>query len=139
MDNREADHTVLYSLETLIHIVLPQSQALHYTSILNTQTYFSHLQHLYGPLRVYSRFHLATGLKTIKTSPLEYIQCLLFYLVCEVGAQLQHPVPPLLHGNTHTPPTLYRDGAQRVVLWELNHQLDEDIIHRIGSDHLSRS
>lgn len=35
VDNREADHTILYSLETLIHIVLPQSQALHYTAILN--------------------------------------------------------------------------------------------------------
>ncbi len=35
MDNREADHTVLDSLETLIHVVLPQSQALHYTAVLN--------------------------------------------------------------------------------------------------------
>lgn len=43
MDNREADHTILYSLETLIHIVLPQSQALHYTAILNTQTHIINL------------------------------------------------------------------------------------------------
>lgn len=39
VDNREADHTILNSLETLIHVVLPQSQALHYTAILNTQTH----------------------------------------------------------------------------------------------------
>lgn len=36
VDNREADHTILYSLETLIHVVLPQSQALHYAAVLNT-------------------------------------------------------------------------------------------------------
>lgn len=58
--------------------------------------------------------------------------------MCEVGAQLQHPVPPLLHGHTHTPPALHSDGAQRVVLWELNHQLDVDVIHRVGSYHLPR-
>lgn len=39
VDNREANHTILYSLETLIHIVLPQSQAFHYTAILNIQTH----------------------------------------------------------------------------------------------------
>lgn len=44
VDNREADHTILYSLETLIHVVLPQSQALHYTAVLNTQT------HIYSSL-----------------------------------------------------------------------------------------
>jgi len=60
-----------------------------------------------------------------------------FYLMREVGAQLQHPVPPLLYGDAHTSPTLYSDGAQRVILRQLNHQLDEDVIHRVGSDHLS--
>lgn len=39
VNNREADHTVLYSFEALIHIVLPKSQALHYTTILSTQTH----------------------------------------------------------------------------------------------------
>ena len=39
VDDREADHTILYPLETLIHIVLPQSQALHYAAILSTQTH----------------------------------------------------------------------------------------------------
>lgn len=34
VDDGEADHAVLYSLKTLIHIVLPQSQTLHYTAIL---------------------------------------------------------------------------------------------------------
>lgn len=49
VDNREANHTVLYSLETLIHIVLPQSQALHYTAILNIQIY-THSVFLYMSL-----------------------------------------------------------------------------------------
>lgn len=38
VDDREADHAVLYPLEALIHVVLPQSQALHYTAILNKHT-----------------------------------------------------------------------------------------------------
>lgn len=65
VDDREADHAILYSLETLIHVVLPQSQPLHYTAVL----------------------------------------------MCEVRAQLQHPVPPLLYGNAHASPTLYSDRA----------------------------
>lgn len=39
VDNREADHAILDALKTLIHVVLPQSQALHYTAILNTNTH----------------------------------------------------------------------------------------------------
>lgn len=39
VDDREADHAVFYPLEALIHVVLPQSQALHYTAILNTHTH----------------------------------------------------------------------------------------------------
>lgn len=60
------------------------------------------------------------------------------YLMCELGAQLQHPVPPLLHSDAHTPPTLHRAGAQRAVLRQLNHQLDKDFVHGKGGDHLSR-
>lgn len=63
--------------------------------------------------------------------------CLCLYLMCQVGAELQHPVPPLLYGYAHSPPTLHRDGAQRVVLWQLNHQLNVDVIHRVGGNHLS--
>ncbi|TNN51162.1 hypothetical protein EYF80_038632 [Liparis tanakae] len=53
------------------------------------------------------------------------------------GAQLQHPVPPLLHGDAHAPAALHADGAQRAVLRQLNHQLDEDLIHRVGGDDLA--
>ena len=60
------------------------------------------------------------------------------HLVSEVGAELQHPVPPLLHGHAHPAPALHRDGAQRVVLGQLDHQLDEDVVHRVGGDHLPR-
>ena len=56
----------------------------------------------------------------------------------EVGAELQHPVPPLLHGHADAAPALHRDGAQRVVLGQLDHQLDEDVVHRVGGDHLPR-
>ena len=34
MNHRETDHAVLYSLKTLVHISLPQNEAIHYTSIL---------------------------------------------------------------------------------------------------------
>lgn len=43
VDHREADHTILYSLEALIHVVLPQRQALHYAAILNTNTHLHFL------------------------------------------------------------------------------------------------
>lgn len=39
MDNREADHAILYSFEAFIHIILPQRQALHYTAILKADTH----------------------------------------------------------------------------------------------------
>lgn len=58
--------------------------------------------------------------------------------MCEIGAQLQHPVPPLLQCDAHTPPTINSDGAQRIILRELYHQLNKDIIHRIGSNHFPR-
>lgn len=41
MDNREANHTVFYPLETLIHVVLPETQALHNAAILKKTTLFS--------------------------------------------------------------------------------------------------
>lgn len=59
------------------------------------------------------------------------------YLMRQVGAELQHPVPPLLHGHAHTPPAVHGDGAQRVVLRQLDHQLDEDVVNRIGGDDFS--
>ena len=34
MDDREADHAVLHALEPLVHVVLPQSQALHDAAVL---------------------------------------------------------------------------------------------------------
>lgn len=40
MDDREADHAILYPLEALIHVVLPQSQTLHYAAVLNTKHCF---------------------------------------------------------------------------------------------------
>lgn len=39
VDDREADHTVLYSFKALVDVVLPQSQALHDAAVLNTQTH----------------------------------------------------------------------------------------------------
>lgn len=36
VDDGEADHAVFNSLKALVHVVLPQSQSLHYTAILNT-------------------------------------------------------------------------------------------------------
>lgn len=129
MDNREANHTVFYSLETLIHIVLPQTQAFHNTAILNTNTHFNCFNFfLFWSLKQ-KYFHTPLGLPCIEKlhwygynlatswivpsyyqfSCLLYIQC--FYLMCEVCAQLQHPVPPLLYGNAHSPPTLYSNRA----------------------------
>ena len=40
VDNGEADHTVFNSLKALVHIVLPQSQAIHYAAILNSYSMF---------------------------------------------------------------------------------------------------
>lgn len=59
MDNREANHTVFYSLKTLIHVVLPQSQALHNTAILNTNTHLNS-EHKYT-FTVSSNFFLQSG------------------------------------------------------------------------------
>lgn len=42
VNNGEADHAVLYSLESLINIVLPQSQTLHYAAILSTNNIQTH-------------------------------------------------------------------------------------------------
>lgn len=60
-------------------------------------------------------------------------------LVGEVGAQLQHPVPPLLHGHTHAPPALHGDGAQRVVGRQLYYQLNDDVLDAVSSHHFSSS
>lgn len=61
VNDREADHTVLHPLKTLVNIVLPQRQTFQNTAIL----------------------------------------------VCEVRAELKHPIAPLLNGHTHSPPTLH--------------------------------
>ena len=39
VDNGEADHAVLHPLETLVHVVLPQSQALHDAAVLHARTH----------------------------------------------------------------------------------------------------
>lgn len=57
----------------------------------------------------------------------------------EVGAQLQHPVPPLLHGHPHAPPALHRDGAQRVIGRQLYDQLNDDVLDAVSSHHFSSS
>lgn len=41
MYHGEADHAVLYSLEALVYVVLPQSQALHYAAVLSAQTHIT--------------------------------------------------------------------------------------------------
>lgn len=60
-------------------------------------------------------------------------------LMGEVGAQLQHPVPPLLHGHPHAPPALHGDGAQRVVGRQLYYQLNDDVLDAVSSHHFASS
>lgn len=60
-------------------------------------------------------------------------------LMGQVGAQLQHPVPPLLHGHPYSPPTLHCDAAQRVIGRQLDHQLDDYVLDGISSHHFSSS
>lgn len=86
MDNGEADHTVFNSFKALVHVVLPQSQALHYAAVLNTFMFMAFNESLFAPISdlfIFEIYILATT-------------NLSFYLMCEIGAQLQHPVPPLL-------------------------------------------
>lgn len=49
VDNGEADHTVFNSLKALVHVVLPQSQALHYAAILNRVMFMALNESLFAP------------------------------------------------------------------------------------------
>lgn len=49
VDNGEADHTVFNSLKALVHVVLPQSKALHYAAILKTVIFMALNESLFAP------------------------------------------------------------------------------------------
>lgn len=50
VNHGEADHAVFDSLKALVHVVLPQSQALHYATILNTVTFLAFNESLFAPV-----------------------------------------------------------------------------------------
>lgn len=49
VDNGEADHAVFNSLKALVHVVLPESQTLHYAAILNTVMFMALSESLFNP------------------------------------------------------------------------------------------
>lgn len=50
VDHGEADHAVFHSLKALVHVVLPQSQALHDATILNTVMFLALNESLFAPV-----------------------------------------------------------------------------------------
>lgn len=61
------------------------------------------------------------------------------YLMGEVSAQLQHPVPPLLNSHSHSLPTLHGYWAQWIIWRQLYNKLNNYVLNSVSSHHFSSS